>query len=231
MFSHALNWSKMQCFATGLKLLYFPLLRRRYVQKKTHTHKVDTHKCVTTYTKVFSLSLRHLPTLLVLFLTLYFPPLFHRLILYSRQLFASAVLVASCLCITHCQQVLKPIAFQLPPLLFLLCHFVLLFFVSHLFFSFPPSLSVHILSHALQFLPICFFSVAPFALQFQLHIFFYCFSAHFLLNSPSISPFSGLLFSPDFLTLFFSIPLYSAKALSYLVYSCFSKHRSYSAFT
>lgn len=82
--------------------------------------------------------------------------------------------------------------------------------------------------------PSASFLSLPFALQFQLHIFFYCFSAHFLLNSPSVSPFSGLLFSPDFLTrsLFFvPVPLSSAPSPSYLVYTCFSKHGSYSAFT
>lgn len=141
----------MFCYWAQTSIFLF--LRRRYDQKKnkTHTHTQRSSLCPSVTS----------PHCWFLFLTLYFPPLLHRLILYSRQLFAFAVLVASCLCITHCQQVLKPIAFQLPPLLFLLCHFVLLFFVSHLFFSFPPSLSVHILSHALQFLPICFFSVAP----------------------------------------------------------------------
>lgn len=230
MFSHALNWSKMQCFATGLKLLYFPFWDAS-TTKKPHTHSVDTHKCITTYTKVSSLSLHHLPTLLVLFLALYFPPLLHRLILYSRQLFAFTVLVASCLCITHCQQVLKPIAFQLPPLFFLLCRFVLLFFVSHLFFSFPPSLSVHILSHALQFLPICFFSVAPLctpiSTSYFLLLLFCPFSAQ---QSQHLSLFRFIVFTRFSDLFFFSIPL-SALSLSYLVYSCFSKHRSYSAFT
>lgn len=110
-------------------------------------------------------------------LQLLFAPLRGHLIGYSRRLSATVVPVAFCLCITHCQQVLKPIAFRLPASLSLsLCHFTLLFLslTSSFFFFFsarhcPQSFS----ARDLQSLPIYFVAVvSPSALQFRLHTFF-----------------------------------------------------------
>lgn len=65
-------------------------------------------------------------------------PTISYLILYSMHLFAFSVFV--CLCQTHCQQVLKPIAFQ--PFALSLCHFVL---ESFSFVTLPLQLFYHLL--------------------------------------------------------------------------------------
>lgn len=150
----------MQLFSYWAQKLFFFLggwCNQKTTFMQTHTHTFYTNACPHTQRSSPRPSItypyRSLPrTLFSAF------PLPSHSIFYTPLCLLCLCLSLS-LCITHCQQVLKPIAFQLSslsPFFFLFCHFVLLlFFFFRLLLSYPPiTQSVHLFCHAECCLPI-----------------------------------------------------------------------------